>query len=152
MPGCKLLSLYILINGIAVLSNPGLCQSHPVPASVTSQFASMFPNARNAEWRDKQTSFAVYFTKDNAKCEAKFDLNGKWLNTERQIKKDSLPEQIQRSLRAGTYADWNIRSVYVMTFADQPMQFHIIVTKDNSPDKILFIDKTGQIIKENPML
>jgi hypothetical protein len=151
MPGFKFLVFLIFIEN-AGLDNPGLCQTHPVPASVMGQFTSMFPEAKNTEWRNKQTNFQVFFITDNSKCEAKFDLEGKWISTEKQINRDSLPRKIQDSLRSGRYADWSIQSVYAMRFPDKPVQYHIVITKDNLPNKILFVDQSGRLIKENPLL
>jgi len=152
MPGYKFLLLLILYIGIASLNNRGLCQTQPVPPSITSQFASMFPDAKNTEWRNKQTDFQVFFMTGHAKCEVKFSMDGKWISTEKQITKDSLPEKIQTGLRSGKYADWSIQSVYVLYFPDQPVQYHIVVTKDNLPNKILFFDRSGEILKDNSLL
>lgn len=119
---------------------------------VTSHFASMFPQAKNIEWRDKVSDYQVFFLLDNAKCEAKFDIDGKWISTEKQIENDSIPAAIGDSLRSGKYADWNIQSVFVLHFPDLPIQYHVVVAKNDMPNKILFFNKSGQILKENPSL
>jgi hypothetical protein len=134
------------------LSNRALCQANPVPAPVSNNFVSMFPEAKNVEWRDKLSDFQVFFMSGHAKCEAKFSLNGKWISTEKQIEKDSIPDKIKETLRSGKYAGWDIQSAYELIFPDQPAQYHIVVIKDNSPKKILFFDYTGQMMKENQSL
>ena len=152
MPLTKYLFLFILSIECCGFNNRGLCQTNPVPVSVSNHFTTMFPEAKSIEWRDKQTNFQVFFLTGHAKCEAKFGLDGKWISTEIQMNKDSIPEKIKESLRSSKYADWNIQSAYVLDFPDQPVQYHIVVTKDNSPNKILFFDQTGQILKDNPSL
>ena len=152
MPFYKSLMLIIFSIACLVMNNRGFCQANPVPALVTSHFASMFPEAKNIEWRDKLTNFQVFFLTGQAKCEAKFSLDGKWISTEKQMNTDSIPEKIKEGLRLSKYADWSIHSAYILDFPDQPVQYHIVVTKDNSSKKILFFDSTGQILKDNPSL
>ena len=130
-------------------NNQGLGQAKTAPLPVTSSFASMFPNAKNIEWRDKVSDYQVFFVTDNARCEAKFGTDGKWMSTEKQIKNDSIPAAITAGLKSGKYSDWNIQSAYILNFPDQPDQYHIVVTKNDMPNKILFFDKTGQMLKEN---
>lgn len=109
----------------------------------------MFPNAKNIEWRNKVSDYQVFFVTDNSKCEAKFSPVGKWISTEKQMNVDSIPATIKDSIRSGKYADWIIQSAYILNFPDRPDQYHIIVTKNDMPNKILFFNKTGQMLKEN---
>jgi hypothetical protein len=148
----KFLYFFILSVACCGLNYRGLCQTNAIPVPVTSHFASMFPEAKNIEWRDKLTNFQVFFLAGQAKCEAKFNSDGTWISTEKQMNKDSIPEKIKGSLHLSKYADWNIKSAYILHFSDQPVQYHIVVTKDNSPNKILFFDETGQMLKDNPSL
>ena len=148
----KYLFLFIISIECFGLNYRGLCQIHPVPVPVANHFAFMFPEAKKIEWRDKLTNFQAFFLTGQTKCEAKFSLDGKWISTEKQMNKDSIPEKIKAGLRLSKYADWSIHSAYILDFPDQPVQYHIVVTNDNSPNKILFFDETGQILKDNPSL
>lgn len=144
--------ILLLIVACECFYRQGLCQTQSTPLPVTSHFASMFPYAKNVEWRYKVTDYQVFFVNENAKCEAKFDLDGKWISTERQIKNDSIPVAIKDSIRSGKYGGWNIQSAYVLNFPDQPVQYHIVVSNNDMPNKILFFGKSGQMLKENPSL
>lgn len=134
------------------MNKHGVCQIKSLPQTVTNNFTSMFPDAKSIDWREKLTDYQVFFLTNNFKCEAKFSLDGKWISTERQIKNDSIPEKIKESLRLSKYADWSIQSAYVLDFPDQDRQYHIVVTKDDFPNKILFFNKTGQLINNNLQL
>ena len=145
----KILFLFLSSVVCIGLNKQGLGQTKAAPLPVTNNFASMFPNAKNIEWRDKVSDYQVFFVTDNTRCEAKFGTDGKWISTEKQIKNDSIPAAIKESLKSGKYADWILQSAYRLNFPDQPDQYHIVVTKNNMPNKILFFDKSGQILKEN---
>jgi len=140
-----LLLLFELIG----MNNYGIGQIKSAPQTVTNNFTSMFPDAKSVEWRNKLTDYQVFFLANNSKCEAKFNLDGKWISTERQIKNDSIPEKIKENLHLSKYADWSIQSAYELEFPDQEGQYHIVVTKDDFPNKILFFNKTGQMVNNN---
>ena len=145
------LIIFLLLLSIELIgaNKNGVCQVKSVPQTVTNSFTTMFPDAKNIDWKDKLTDYQVFFLTNNSKCEAKFSLDGKWISTERQIKNDSMPEKIKDNIRLSKYADWNIQSAYVLIFPDQDDQYHIVVTRDDFPNKILFFNKTGQLINNN---
>jgi hypothetical protein len=143
------LIVFVLLVECSALNNHGFCQKNNVPTPVTNKFIAMFPEARNIEWRDKLTDYQVFFMANNAKCEAKFSLDGKWISTEKQINNDSIPEKIKEGLRSGKYSEWNIQSVFKLIFPDKPVQYHLVITKDDLPKKILFFNETGEIIQDN---
>jgi hypothetical protein len=146
----NLIKLFFLLPFLLIGVNKyGLSQLNSAPQTVTSNFTIMFPGAKSVEWKNKLTDYQVFFLTDNSKCEAKFGLDGKWISTERQIKNDSIPEKIKENLRLSKYSDWNIQSAYVLEFPDQEGQFHLVITKDDFPNKILFFNKTGQLINNN---
>ena len=140
-----LLLLFALIG----MNQYGICQLKSIPQAVTNNFNSMFPDAKSIDWKEKLTDYQVFFLKNDSKCEAKFNLDGKWISTERQINNDSIPEEIKKNLRLSKYADWNIQSAYVLEFPDQDNQYHVVVTKDDFPNKILFFTKAGRLINNN---
>jgi Putative beta-lactamase-inhibitor-like, PepSY-like len=141
--------LFLLSVELIGVNKYATCQNKSIPQAVTNNFTTMFPDAKSIDWRNKLTDYQVYFLTNNSKCEAKFSLEGTWISTERQIKNDSIPEIIKKNIRSGKYADWNIQSAYVLKFPDQEDQYHIVVTKDDLPNKILFFKKTGELININ---
>lgn len=149
MTNHKILFLFLLSYAYTGMNEQAFGQTKSIPQPVTNHFTSMFPGAKNIEWRDKITNYQVFFFADNSKCEAKFSTDGKWISSEKQIAIDSIPKKIKDSIRLGTYADWKIQSAYMLHFPDQPDQYHIVVTKDEFPKKILFFSITGQILKDN---
>jgi hypothetical protein len=145
----KILFLFLLSVECISLNEQGFGQTNTAPLTVVNNFASMFPNAKNIEWRNKVSDYQVFFVTDNSKCEAKFSPGGQWISTEKQIKNDSIPVPIKDSIQSGKYADWNIQSIYILNFPDRPDQYHIIVTKNDMPNKILYFNKKGQMLREN---
>ena len=150
MPIKNFIILFLLLSfGLIGMSTHGISQIKSVPPTVTNIFATMFPDAKSIDWKNKLTDYQVFFLRNDSKCEAKFSLDGKWISTERQIKNDSIPENIRENFRLSKYADWNIQSAYELKFPDQDDQYHIVVTKDDFPNKILFFNNTGQLINNN---
>ncbi len=150
----KNLIIFLLLLSFELIgiNKYSLCQVKSVPQNVTNIFTTMFPDAKSIDWRNKLNDYQVFFLANNSKCEAKFSLDGKWISTEKQIKNDSIPDKIKENIRLSKYADWNIQSVYVLKFPDRDDQYHIVVTKDDFPNKILFFNKTGQLINNNLLL
>ena len=150
MPIKNLIILFLLLSfGLIGMSTHGICQAKSIPPTVSNIFATMFPDAKSVDWKDKLNDYQVFFLRNNSKWEAKFSLDGKWISTERQIKNDSIPEKIKENLRLSKYADWSIQSAYVLEFPNQESQYHIVITKDDFPNKILFFNNKGQMVNSN---
>jgi hypothetical protein len=141
----------ILVLGFTILFvnpfNRCIAQAKSTPPAVTSSFSAMFPRAEHVEWMDKLDEYEVFFTADNVKCEAKFERDGKWLSTERQIPVDSIPKQIKDSLGTGLYSTWTVLKAFILVFPGSDPQYRICVSNPAALRKTLSFDQQGKLTK-----
>ena len=146
MKKINLFVLFIGLNSITIVSSG---QARPVPAAVTTTFNKMFPDAGNVEWKDKMTNFAAFFNIRDKKCEAKFNVNGDWISTEKSISLDSLPPAVRDGLKSSKYADWQETSSYILRLPGEVVDYHVVVAKSDLGRKILFFHQNGQLYSEH---
>jgi Putative beta-lactamase-inhibitor-like, PepSY-like len=137
-----------------IISQVILCegQGKSIPTVVTDSFSKMFPGATNVKWNDKIECIQAFFTKDDMKCEAKFDTSGKWISLEEQIKTDSLPKKVMASFRSSEFSHWDLVSSFVLNFPSHQVQYRLVVSKEGYPRKILSFSGAGILIKDNNSL
>jgi hypothetical protein len=138
----RLLPATCLLFNVALLR----AQATQPPAPVSQSFEKLFPQAQNADWKDKSDHFAVFFLLAGKKCEAEFTSRGDWLNSQMPISLDSLPRPLMDSLKACKYADWTATGAYMFRFAKDPTQYHLVVTKADQGRKILCFSPEGQLM------
>src|ERR1035437_9141825 len=69
-----------------------------VPATVLSNFKKQFANATKTAWEMDDADFEVNFKNSGIECSAKYDKEGKWLETEQEIKKSELPAAVKQAV------------------------------------------------------
>ena len=70
-----------------------------VPAKVREAFRVKFPDVKKAEWKLKDDkNYEAEFTQKDVEVAAKFDENGKWVETETAITKADLPKEVRAKL------------------------------------------------------
>ena len=74
-------------------------KAHKVPAKVREAFRVKFPDVKKAEWKLKDDkNYEAEFTQKDVEVAAKFDENGKWVETETAITKADLPKAVRAKL------------------------------------------------------
>jgi hypothetical protein len=141
--------LLICLNSITIVS---IGQIKSIPVEVTETFRKMFPEAGNADWKEKIDNFSVFFHIKDMKCEAKFTKKGDWISTEESIIWDSLPATVRDGLKLSKYADWKEKSSYILISSEGITQYHIVVTKEDMGRKILFFNQNGQLVMDHESL
>jgi hypothetical protein len=141
--------LYLLV--IALIGITPVCfgQLRPVPAVVTNALAAKFPAAKNVEWRDKIKEFHAFFMDGISNYEVKFNPDGTWISTEKSIESDTLPATIKEGLRLSKYADWEIRSTFMVFFHDEVTRYRVVVSKNDFGKRILVFNPQGQLLRDN---
>ena len=93
--------IFVLLSA-ALLSNAAYAQkisADKVPSAVTSAFKAKFPTATKATWEmENANEFEANFKQNGEEVSANFDITGKWLETETEIKVSALPTAIQSAL------------------------------------------------------
>jgi hypothetical protein len=68
--------------------------SDKVPAPVMQVFQAKFPEVKNVEWKIKSEKYEVEFILKGVETTIKFDVHGKWLETEIQIPLSEVPKAV----------------------------------------------------------
>lgn len=76
--------------------------------SVRSEFAEMYPDARDVEWEAEAGYWKVSFETGKAPAvqehEAWYDASGNWIRTETDLVASALPQSVKDALAASEYA------------------------------------------------
>ena len=143
----KLLALVIIISGAAFL-NSSIAQLRKVPAEVTEAFKEKYPDTKNAEWKDKLSSFQVNYEMDGINYIAKFSSKGEWLQTEKQIEEDALPASVKEGFEKSKFTSWELRGVTRVENKDNTIQYRLFVKKNGVEKKYLYFDESGKLVKD----
>jgi Putative beta-lactamase-inhibitor-like, PepSY-like len=141
---CKFSVLMILL---AVL-NTGHAQLRKIPADVTEAFKTKYPDTKNAEWKDKLTSFAVSFEMEDDKYTAKFNNKGEWIQTEKEITEEALPADVKNGYDKSKYTAWKVKSVACIENKDNTVHYRLLVRKNDIEKKYLLFDKDGKLLRD----
>lgn len=80
-----------------------------VPSVVTTAFHAKFPTATKVTWEmENKMEYESKFMLNEAEVSANFDLAGKWIETETEIKSSALPASVQTTIKK-EYAGYKIK-------------------------------------------
>lgn len=66
-----------------------------VPANIKKEFQTKFPSATNVKWEmENKTTYEVVFKLNKEEVSANYSKEGKWLETEKEIKVAKLPKAV----------------------------------------------------------
>lgn len=116
-----------------------------VPNAVKQSFQEKYPGENDPDWhKDKNGYYESNFKKKGKHFRADFDASGTWIETERNIKKKSLPEAIKQKIKRNfdTYEIVEIEEV------DHYLKgrFYDVEFKIDGKKQDIEFDKSGKII------
>lgn len=87
-------------------------QKTNVPLVVKNVFEQKVSNAKDVEWKydSEDKLWEVEYEIGNDELTSAFDENGKWVETEKEIKFSELPEPVKLTLKAD-YSDYEVEEV-----------------------------------------
>ena len=92
----------MLLVGVAFLCVTSYAQkitADKVPAEVTSAFKTKFPEAKDVKWEmEKTNEYEARFKTNGVEQSASFSADGKWMETESEIKVSDLPAEVKQSI------------------------------------------------------
>src|SRR6185436_9933151 len=94
----------------ALLSNSAYAQeikADKIPSAVSSAFKSKFPAATKTDWEMEDGNYEAEFKMNGEEMSANFDKEGKWIETETEIKVSALPGLVSAALKK-EFPDWKI--------------------------------------------
>lgn len=100
-----------------------------VPATVTKAFSAKFPKATAVSWeKETATEYEANFKTGKAETSAKFDKDGKWLETETEIEVAGLPAGITKTL-AANYTGYKVKEAEKAETFDKGLLYELEITK-----------------------
>ncbi len=117
------------------------------PEAVKQTFKSKYPNENDPDWHtDKNGNYESHFKIDGISYRADFDASGQWIETESNIKKKELPEQIQKRIKSD-FKEYKITEIEQVDHYRKG-RFYDVEFKVNGKKKDIEFDKNGQIIND----
>lgn len=139
-----------------------------LPTAIAGSYKKEFPMIEVVEWDTypevitevNNDSIEVYeieepeiyiatFDLDSSKIKAKYNKEGKLLETKKSLTKENLPQKIAASLNTGIYKDWQIisESQEVKSVVMKEPVYKVAIKKGDEK-YILYFDKNGNIEKK----
>lgn len=141
----KLLTVCICL--IFVAFTFGQKAGENIPAAAKSGFTTKFPTAKKVKWSiEKPGEFEVDFTLNNVEQSALVDPKGNIIETEIEIEKSELPQEVKAAL-AKDFAGYKLDEFTKATNANGVVDFEIQVIKGKDKWTVEF-DPTGKLLSK----
>ena len=139
----------VIVLFIAISNSARAQQIFSVPDIVKQSFDKQYPDAKDLKWSGGLDNHSVRFTLNERKLKASYTPKGDWVNTEEQVKLDSLPEVVQQGFKNSKYKDWTVKDVLTVTKPRiEANEYYIIVQKSVLNKKKLVFDAKGRLYEE----
>ena len=134
-------TIVALFTGLIALM--ACAQNANPPKAVSSAFSEKFGTVKSVKWdQEEANEWEAEFKMNGNEMSASFDNAGKWLETESEINKKDLPENIVNAFKA-QYEGWKIEQVEKIEKPDFVGYEMSIEQEDN--EKEILISRDGQI-------
>ena len=91
-------TITLLLSGLTIAITA--CTQPEPPQNVKSTFEKLFTNAQKVTWsRENNTEWEAEFKLGDSRMSSNFDDSGKWLETEKALKKKDLPLPVMNTVR-----------------------------------------------------
>lgn len=119
-----------------------------VPEKVKKSFDARYPDTYvyEWEWKRKQGLYEAEFIHKGKKYEAFFTPSGKWVRTERDMKKDEVPRIIYDRLQNSEYAGWEIDDVEEHSTPEYDLVYKIELEKGKQ-EIYLYLLPDGKMVQ-----
>jgi len=116
------------------------------PEAVTTAFSKKFPKAEEVKWdKENATEWEAEFELDEMEYSANFSSDGKWLETEHEIKMSEVPAAVKKTLDS-EFAGYDIEEAEISEKADG-MLYEFELEKGES-DLEVAINASGEVVKK----
>lgn len=118
-----------------------------VPAAVQNSFKAKFPASEAKGWElENETDFETDFDLNGKKHSAKFDKQGKWIETETEINVSDLPKSINEAVTKN-FAGFKIEETEKAETASQGIVYEVKLKKGKEVFEVKF-SQEGKILKK----
>ncbi len=117
------------------------------PDAVKKAFESKFKTATNAKWgKEGKTEWEATFSFEGNKLSANFAEDGKWLETENQIKISDLPKAVGDAIKSH-YPGWAITEADKTETAKHGLIYEADIKKGTAKKEVAF-KEDGKVVVE----
>ena len=144
--------IIVFLSACLLISLMGYSQKitpDKVPAPVKQAFAKKFPAATDVKYEMEKKDFEINFKDKGVEMSANFEVTGKWLETETEIKQSDLPKEVSASV-AKNFAGFKITEVAKTETPDKGLIYEMDLKKDKERYEVQFSPK-GDILKKTPL-
>jgi predicted small lipoprotein YifL len=143
--------LVILVIVFSTTTFPACGQKTDVPSNVKNAFEQKVSNAKDVEWEYdiEDKLWEVEYEIGKTEITSAFDENGKWVETENEIKFSELPEAVKATLKAD-FSDYEVEEVeYVETPDGKFYEVEVELEKDKKEIEFeLLFSPDGKVVKK----
>lgn len=96
-----IMPVVLLLIGAGTTLAAQKIKASDVPQAVQNAFKDSYPDATDVEWEMEDSStYEVEFEINDVDHEAIFEADGQWIETEIELKKSELPEEVTKAFKA----------------------------------------------------
>lgn len=97
----------VIASGNELIESSITSQAAILSAKLQDRFSTLFPNAENTRWLQKDNTFYVSFSREGKKIRASFDVNGQLNYAITNCSRKQLPENLQKYLQKN-YGEYDL--------------------------------------------
>jgi len=121
------------------------CAQTP-PAQVNNSFNKEFAGATKVKWdKENDTEWEAEFKMDGKEYSANFSNEGKWMETEHEIKKSAIPANVKQTLDS-EFAGYDVEEAEISETAEGSV-YEFALEKDESEMEVA-ISPEGKVVKK----
>ncbi len=141
---------FIMLLSAAFMSISAYAQkisADKVPLEVTKAFKAKFPEAKDTDWEMESTGeYEADFKLNRVEQSATFDQNGKWMETETEIKVSELPAAVQAALK-NQFADFKTGEAGRNESVKNEKCYEVEIERGKESYEVLFNEK-GEVLSK----
>ncbi len=145
----KKLTLLFAATLMATSINAQKIAADNVPQPVLSAFKAKFSIAEKTSWEMDYDNYEADFTVGKSDFSAKFDKDGKWIQTETYLKLSELPKLIREALskKYGELSGYKVEESKKLEKEKETTYAMEVVKGENTYD--LVFDEAGELLEED---
>ncbi len=143
----KQLMLFSMVFVFTGFAHAQKLKASEVPAAIKQSFGSLFPKAEEVRWsKEGSAGFEAEFEIAGIEKSANFDVVGKWMETETEIKSSELPQEVQAAL-AKEFAGFKIGEVEKVESPEYALLYEMDLKKEKMTFEVQF-SADGKLVRK----
>lgn len=139
------LSLFLTCLSLSVFAQK--ITSDKVPSNIRATFKQSFPEATKVKWiMEDKVNYEVEFKIHNQEQSVVYDSNGKWIESEIEIKASQLPESVMQTIKT-QFKGYKIEEASQIEDTKYGKGFEVEIEKGERTMEVRF-SATGEILNQ----